>query len=94
MIGEVLRLIVRGKVQGVGFRWFVADEARRLGLSGWVRNNADGTVELCASGPSSALQSLESRVREGPRGARVTGVDRIEGKPPGKLDTPFSIVRV
>ncbi len=93
MSEEVRRLIVRGKVQGVGFRWFVAGEARRLGLSGWVRNNRDGTVELCARGPSEELRSLEALVTKGPSGARVSNVERVEGKAEVKLESPFSIVR-
>ncbi|MBA3645340.1 MAG: acylphosphatase [Gemmatimonadaceae bacterium] len=93
MTEEVRRLIVRGKVQGVGFRWFVADEARRLGLSGWVRNNRDGTVELCALGSPDRLRALEALVTKGPSGAHVSNVERVEGKAAGKLESPFSIAR-
>ena len=60
----------------VGFRYFVADEARRLGLTGWVRNGDDGeTVEVVAEGPEEALRQLEATLREGPRMARVDAVD-------------------
>lgn len=93
MSDDTLHLVVKGKVQGVGFRWFVVDEARRLGLAGWVRNNADGSVELCARGSAAALQSLESHVRSGPRGSRVTEVKRVEGQSEANLREPFSIVR-
>lgn len=93
MTRETLHLIVKGRVQGVGFRWFVVEEARRLGLGGWVRNNSDGTVELCATGKPDALRSLESHVRIGPNGSRVSEIERIEGKSEGALETPFSIAR-
>jgi acylphosphatase len=60
----------------VGFRFFVVDEARRLGLTGWVRNGADGsTVEVVAEGGEAALRALEAALREGPRHARVDGVE-------------------
>ncbi len=70
-----LHAVVRGDVQGVGFRWFVIDEARPLGLRGWVRNRADGTVELTAEGERPQLETLLTAARRGPRGARVTAVD-------------------
>ncbi len=62
------RFVVSGRVQGVGFRWFVRNAARELGLTGWVRNLADGRVEAEASGPPEALDAFERRLREGPRG--------------------------
>jgi acylphosphatase len=65
---------VNGRVQGVGFRWFVLAEARRLGLKGWVRNNRDGSVELEAEGTTSDLDVLRQRVAEGPPAARVQHV--------------------
>jgi acylphosphatase len=71
-----LHAIVRGRVQMVGFRYFVLEEARALGLSGWVRNGDDGaTVEVVAEGPEEDLQRLEEALRAGPRGARVEAVD-------------------
>ena len=69
-----VHLRVIGRVQGVGFRWFVTSEANRLGLAGWVRNNADGSVELEAEGPCEALEQLRERVRQGPPAARVERV--------------------
>lgn len=72
---ERRRLVVRGRVQGVGFRWFVRETARRCGLAGWVRNLADGSVELEASGPPDMLALLAEAVRAGPPGADVTSVD-------------------
>jgi acylphosphatase len=71
-----LHAIVRGRVQMVGFRYFVLEEARALGLSGWVRNGDDGaTVEVVAEGSQEQLQRLEEALRAGPRGARVEAVD-------------------
>jgi len=68
--------VAYGRVQGVGFRFFVVDEAERLGLVGWVRNRPDGrSVELWAEGPRAALERLVERVRVGPPGAWVERVD-------------------
>ena len=72
---ERLHAVVRGDVQGVGFRYFVQGKARQLGLRGWVRNNDDGTVELVAEGERSTLEELQRAVEQGPRMARVDGVD-------------------
>ena len=72
---EARRFLVRGRVQGVGFRWFVEREAHILGLAGWVRNNADGAVEVLAQGTVEQLSSLRDRLRQGPRAARVDRVD-------------------
>ena len=72
---ERLHAVVRGDVQGVGFRYFVQRRAHDLGLRGWVRNNDDGTVELVAEGDRGRLEQLEREVREGPRAARVDRVD-------------------
>ena len=69
-----LGIRVSGRVQGVGFRWFIATEANRLGLRGWVRNIADGSVELRAEGPPNVLQTFRRRVEQGPPGARVSNV--------------------
>ena len=71
-----LHAIVRGRVQMVGFRFFVVDEAQALGLAGWVRNDdAGGTVEVVAEGPEERLRRLEAALSEGPRLARVDDVD-------------------
>ncbi len=72
---EARRYVVRGRVQGVGFRWFVEREAYLLGVSGWVRNRADGSVEVMAQGTPEQLAGLHGRLREGPRAARVDEVD-------------------
>lgn len=70
----VLHFLVRGRVQGVGFRWFVQREASELELRGWVRNTEDGDVEIVASGTTEDLSELRSSLRRGPRGARVDNV--------------------
>jgi len=69
---------VRGRVQGVGFRASAAHEARRLGVDGWVRNLPDGNVEVEARGAPAAVDALVIWLGQGPRGARVTGVDAHE----------------
>ena len=73
-----IHLRVNGRVQGVGFRWFVASEARRLGLPGWVRNNPDGSVELEAEGPADRIDVLRKRVGKGPPASRVESVVELE----------------
>ena len=78
---EAKRYIVRGRVQGVGFRWFVEREAHMLGVAGWVRNNHDGSVEVLAQGTRDQLSGLHSRLREGPRAARVDSVEVSEAAP-------------
>jgi acylphosphatase len=75
------RFIVRGRVQGVGYRWFVEREAHILGIAGWVRNNHDGSVEILAQGTRDQLSGLRSRLREGPRAARVDNVEEAEARP-------------
>lgn len=72
--GQRMVGIVRGQVQGVGYRWFVQREAARLDLEGWVANQADGSVEVVAEGPEAALSELVLMLWEGPAGARVGGV--------------------
>jgi len=72
---QARRFIVRGRVQGVGFRWFVEREAHILGIAGWVRNNPDSSVEVLAIGTREQITGLHSRLREGPRAARVDTVD-------------------
>ena len=84
------RYIVHGRVQGVGFRWFVEREAGLLGLAGWVRNNDDGTVEALARGSAEQLESLSRKLHEGPRAARVERVEEAEAGSEGELKS-FSI---
>lgn len=71
----VRRFLVRGRVQGVGFRHFVWRSAAGLGLAGWVRNRSDGSVEVVARGGAERLEQLEAALREGPRLAHVERVD-------------------
>lgn len=89
---RAVRLVIRGRVQGVGFRWFVRESARSLGLAGWVRNNADGSVELEAEGTEDALARLRAAVGEGPAGAIV---DAVEDRPADgrQLPQPFTVHR-
>ena len=84
---EARRFVVRGRVQGVGFRWFVEREAHVLGVSGWVRNNADGSVEVLAQGTRDQLLGLRSRLRQGPRAARVDDVEESEVGPVAGLSS-------
>jgi len=70
----VLHFLVRGRVQGVGFRWFVHREASELELRGWVRNTEDGDVEVVAAGDAENLAELRNSLKQGPRGSRV---DRV-----------------
>lgn len=78
---------MRGRVQGVWYRGSVCDEARRLGLSGWARNRADGSVEILAQGAPAALERLVTWCHEGPPLARVRSVERtVEPIPPGVED--------
>jgi acylphosphatase len=67
----VLHFLVKGRVQGVGFRWFVQREATELDLRGWVRNTEDGDVEVVAAGDVADLAELRESLRKGPRGSRV-----------------------
>jgi acylphosphatase len=75
------RYVVRGRVQGVGFRWFVEREATLVGVAGSVRNKSDGSVEVLAQGTREQLAGLHQRLREGPRAARVDAVDVSEEEP-------------
>jgi acylphosphatase len=68
---QAIRLRVRGKVQGVGFRWFTREAARELGVVGRVRNLADGSVEIEAAASDTVLERFKERVRQGPRGGSV-----------------------
>jgi len=86
-ISEARRFVVRGRVQGVGFRWFVEREAHTLGIAGWVRNNADGSVEVLAMGTRDQLAGLHSRLQQGPRAARVDNVEESESRPVAGVKT-------
>ena len=76
-------LVVRGMVQGVGYRWSLSREARSLGVHGWVRNRSDGSVEAVAEGSDEAVEALVDWCRSGPGGAQVSDVDVTDEAPDG-----------
>jgi acylphosphatase len=84
------RLLIAGRVQGVGFRFFVEDAARHEGLSGWVRNLPDGQVEVLVEGDEAAVDRVEQKIRRGPSSARVDRVDVAIEAPSGQT-TGFRI---
>lgn len=77
-MSEVLTRIdarITGRVQGVGFRYFTTQQARRLGVEGWVRNEANGAVRVVAEGPREVLEDFLNRLKEGPAGAKVQEIE-------------------
>ncbi len=76
------RLIVRGRVQGVGFRAWAEHKARELGLDGWVRNRADGAVEVLIAGDTPAVEEMARLCRRGPRFAEVVSIEEDLADPP------------
>ena len=78
---QARRFIVSGRVQGVGFRYFVQRHAQALGLAGWVRNLPDGRVEAFIEGPAAELEQIEALLRQGPAAARVEGIEVSEAAP-------------
>jgi acylphosphatase len=90
---RAIRLLVRGRVQGVGFRWFVREAARAAGVAGWVRNNPDGSVEIVASGDAERLARLRDAVQRGPPGSQVAGLDESPAGSTEELPFPFSVDR-
>lgn len=90
--GESARYLIRGRVQGVGFRAWTRRVARDLELRGWVRNRADGSVELHAAGTDQALRELVRKLEEGPRVARVEEVRR-EGPAQDLPESGFEVRR-
>jgi len=77
-VSHAVRYVVQGRVQGVGFRWFVSRTAQGLRLVGWVANLADGEVEVVAAGDAGRLDELEQALKRGPPAARVARVDKAE----------------
>jgi acylphosphatase len=89
---EGRRYVVRGRVQGVGFRWWTRGRARELGLVGEVRNRPDGTVEVIAAGAADRLERFRGLLRRGPTSARVEDVHE-EPCDAALADEDFQIVR-
>ena len=88
----VCHYLVKGRVQGVGFRWFVQREASEIGLKGWVRNTDDGCVEIVAVGDAEDLAELKGALRKGSRGSRVDAVIEHElAESEGANLGPFAI---
>ena len=89
-------IIVRGRVQGVGYRAFVADEAEARGIAGWVRNRRDGTVEAVLAGSAESIAAMIDACRKGPLGARIDGIAEREGTPDElalhRAGEPFSVL--
>ncbi|MBK8324194.1 MAG: acylphosphatase [Betaproteobacteria bacterium] len=81
------RLRVRGRVQGVGYRWSMIEEAKRLGVHGWVRNRRDGSVEAAVAGPALAVEAMVAWAKGGPPGSTVTSVE--ETAEAGPLEPGF-----
>jgi len=86
------RFVIAGRVQGVGFRWFTRRAAQELALGGRVRNLPDGRVEAEAVGPREQLDAFRERLRQGPAGSRVTGIEEQEISPVPEWDG-FAIER-
>ena len=84
------RWLVRGRVQGVGFRYFAQREALALGVTGWVRNMDDGRVEVFGQGSPAELDAFQGRLWQGPRWAEVRGVEVLEAVLDPR-DTTFKI---
>jgi acylphosphatase len=85
------RAVVRGRVQEVGYRFFALRAARELGVNGWIRNLADGSVETLAEGEEAALEQYLARLHTGPPGSRVDAVAVEPAEPQGLLS--FEITR-
>jgi acylphosphatase len=77
-VNAIRHVVVRGRVQGVGYRAFIEDEAYRRGIGGWVRNRRDGTVEAVFTGAPEIVAGMIEACRKGPPGARVDAVDENE----------------
>jgi acylphosphatase len=88
---RAVRYLVRGRVQGVGYRWFAMREGTRLNLKGYVRNLPDGSVEVCAQGQPASLAALEAALEKGPAGGRVAGVEKQELPHEVNLGNSFEI---
>jgi Acylphosphatases len=85
-----LHVQVKGRVQGVGFRWYVRVSGRRLQLSGWVKNLSDGSVEVAAAGSDDRLAELRKLLKRGPDGADVSEIVELD-EITSDLDYPFAM---
>ena len=79
------RFVISGRVQGVGFRFFIENAARHEGVGGWVRNLPDGRVEALIEGDQDAVNRLEGKIRRGPGAARIDGVETELEAPSGRF---------
>jgi acylphosphatase len=79
MGGAIRQVRIRGRVQGVGYRYWVEQQARAHALEGWVRNRQDGSVEALFSGPEDVVSNMVASCRRGPSSARVDAVDELPG---------------
>ena len=87
-----MHVVISGRVQGVGFRWFARVAGRRLDLKGWVKNLSDGSVEVAAEGPQERLDMFRRQLSQGPDGADVQAVNDAEAVG-DDLDYPFTMRR-
>ena len=85
--GTAVRVLIHGRVQGVWYRGWTEDTATGLGLSGWVRNRRDGTVEALFVGPVTAVETMIARCQDGPPAARVDHIDRFPAPEAARRET-------
>jgi len=90
---SVVHIEITGRVQGIGFRWFVREQARTRNLAGWVRNLDSGGVEIAAAGPDPAMSAFLAAVNQGPPGALVRHVVKLSPVQDSDLPNPFTIIR-
>jgi len=86
-----IRVVIEGRVQGVGFRWWITEWARSRGLDGWVRNRREGTVEALFHGPEGVVRQMVQACSEGPASARIRSIREYVDEPPddpGFVDRP------
>ncbi len=84
MARAAIRLVVHGRVQGVGYRWWMVRRALALELDGWVRNRRDGTVEALFAGDEAKVEEMVAACRDGPPRAQVTQLERFPAEPPAE----------
>ena len=87
---KAVRLTIRGRVQGVGFRWHVREAARRASVAGWVRNCPDGSVEVLVAGDPAAVDRVVEAARTGPPAARVDAVE-VQPEPGAQVPPTFTM---